>query len=89
VSVVLDEAKAAGRLIKAVEAHDEAFDLAAFGEQLVDLLFGCVEGAVVVAVGSGGEEEGRKQGRATHRFPTYSVAASFSGSSRGTSVLVR
>ena len=43
--VVLDEAEAAGRLVEAVEAHDEALDLAALAEELVDLLFGCVEGS--------------------------------------------
>jgi hypothetical protein len=41
--VVLDEAKPAGGLIKPVETHDEALDLAALGEELVDLLFGRVE----------------------------------------------
>jgi hypothetical protein len=46
VCVVLDEAEAAGRLLEAVEAHDEALDLAAFAEQLVNLLFGGVEGKV-------------------------------------------
>lgn len=51
--VVLDEAKAAGRLVEAVEAHDEAFDAAAFGEELVDLLFGCVEGEVADVEGCG------------------------------------
>lgn len=44
--VVLDEAEATGRLVEAIEAHDEALDLAALGEELVDLLFCCVEGAV-------------------------------------------
>jgi hypothetical protein len=46
VRVVLDEAEAAGCLLEAVKAHDEAFDLAAFAEQLVDLFLGCVEGEV-------------------------------------------
>jgi hypothetical protein len=87
--VVLDEAKAAGGLIEAVKAHDQTFDLAAFGEQLVDLLFGCVEGAVC-----GGWvrwrrlQDGDGEGLA-YRLPTYSVAASFRGSSRGASGLVR
>ena len=44
--VVLDEAKTAGGFVEAVQAHDEAFDLAGFGEEFVDLLFGCVEGEV-------------------------------------------
>ena len=44
--VVLDEAEAAGGLVEAVEAHDEPLDLAAFGEELVDLLFRRVEGQV-------------------------------------------
>lgn len=37
--VVFDEAEAAGGLVESVEAHDEALDLAALGEELVDLLF--------------------------------------------------
>lgn len=37
--VVFDEAEAAGGLVESVEAHDEALDLATFGEELVDLLF--------------------------------------------------
>lgn len=52
VRVVLDEAEAAGRLLEAVEAHDEALDLAALGEQLVDLLLGGVEGQVADVEGS-------------------------------------
>jgi hypothetical protein len=43
VGVILDEAEAAGRLLEAVEAHDEALDFAALAEQLVYLLFGGVE----------------------------------------------
>lgn len=43
--VVLDEAEAAGGLVEAVEAHDDALDFAALGEELVDLLFCGVEGA--------------------------------------------
>ena len=43
VSVVLDKAEAARRLLKAIETHDQALDLAALGEQLVDLLLGGVE----------------------------------------------
>lgn len=46
VRVVLDEAETAGRLVEAVQAHDEAFDAAAFAEQLVDLFFSRVEGEV-------------------------------------------
>jgi hypothetical protein len=46
VGVVFDEAEPAGRLLEAVEAHDEPLDLAALGEQLVDLLLGGVEGQV-------------------------------------------
>lgn len=46
VSVVLDEAEAARCLLEAVEAHDQAFDLAAFAKQLVDLLLGGVEGQI-------------------------------------------
>lgn len=37
--VVFDEAEAARGLVESVEAHDEALDLAALGEELVDLLF--------------------------------------------------
>jgi hypothetical protein len=43
VRVVFYEAEAAGRLLEAVEAHYEALDFAAFGEEFVDLFFGCVE----------------------------------------------
>jgi hypothetical protein len=46
VRVVLDKAEPARRLLEAVEAHDEPLDLAAFGEKLVDLLLGSVEGQV-------------------------------------------
>lgn len=46
VGVVFHEAEATGRLVEPVEAHDEALDLAALGEELVDLLFGGVEGQV-------------------------------------------
>lgn len=46
VRVVLDEAEAAGRFLEAVEAHYEALDFAAFGEEFVDLFFGCIEGQV-------------------------------------------
>jgi len=42
--VVLDKAEAAGCLLKAVETHYEAFDLADLGKKLVDLFFGGVEG---------------------------------------------
>ena len=54
VRVVLDEAEAAGRLGEAVEAHDEALDLAALGEELVDLLLSGVEGAVNITVSAEG-----------------------------------
>lgn len=57
--VVLDEAEAAGGLGEAVEAHDEALDLADLGEELVDLLFGGVEGEVADVEGRGvGERVG-------------------------------
>jgi hypothetical protein len=46
VCVVLDEAEAARCLLEAVQAHDQALDLAALGEELVDLLLGGVEGEV-------------------------------------------
>lgn len=51
--VVLDEAEATGRLLEAVEAHDEALDLAALAEELVDLLLGGVEGEVADVEGCG------------------------------------
>ena len=51
--VVLDEAEAAGGFGEAVETHDEAFELAAFGEEGVDLLFGGVEGEVADVEGCG------------------------------------
>lgn len=44
--VVLHEAEAAGRFVETVQAHDQALDAAAFAEELVDLLFGRVEGEV-------------------------------------------
>lgn len=43
VSVVLDEAEATWRLGEAVKTHDEALDLTAFAEELVNLFFGSVE----------------------------------------------
>ena len=51
--VVLDKAEAAGRLVEAVEAHDQALDAAALAEELVDLLFGRVEGEVADVEGCG------------------------------------
>lgn len=45
--IVLHEAEAAGGLVEPVEAHHQALDLAALGEELVDLLFGCVKGAIL------------------------------------------
>lgn len=57
--VVLDEAEAAGRLSEAIEAHDEALDLANLAEELVDLLFCGVEGTVRgVSGGARGEWAG-------------------------------
>ena len=44
--VILDEAEPTRRLLETVEAHDEPLDLAAFAEELVDLLFCRVEGEV-------------------------------------------
>ena len=51
--VVLDKAEAAGRLVEAVQAHDQALDAAAFAEELVDLLLGRVEGEVADVEGCG------------------------------------
>ena len=42
-SVVFDEAEATRSLLEAIEAHDETFDFADFGKELVDLLFSGVE----------------------------------------------
>lgn len=44
--VVLDKAEAAGRLVEAVQAHDQALDAAALAEQLVNLFLRGVEGEV-------------------------------------------
>ena len=51
--VVLDEAEAAGGFVEAVQPHDEAFYSAALAEELVDLLFGRVEGEVADVEGCG------------------------------------
>lgn len=56
VRVVLDEAEAAGRLVEAVQPHDEALETADFGEELVDLLLGRVEGEVADVERGGGAE---------------------------------
>lgn len=42
-SIVLDEAEPAGRLVESIQSHHEALDLATFGEELVDLFFRSVE----------------------------------------------
>ena len=52
-SVVFDEAEAAGGLLEAIQAHDEALDLTTLGEELVDLLLGGVEGEVADVEGGG------------------------------------
>ena len=44
--VILDKAEAAGRLLEAIQPHDQALDLATFAEEFVDLLLGGVEGEV-------------------------------------------
>jgi hypothetical protein len=53
VCVVLDKAEATGRLLEAVQPHDEALDLTAFAEELVYLLLGRVEGEVADVEGRG------------------------------------
>lgn len=53
VGVVLDEAEATGCLLESIETHHEALDLSALGEQLVDLLFGGIEGQIADVEGSG------------------------------------
>lgn len=52
-SIILDEAEAAGRFVEAVQAHDQALDAAAFAEEFVDLLLGRVEGEVADVEGCG------------------------------------
>ena len=49
--IVLHEAEAAGGFVEAVEAHYQPFDLAAFGEEFVDLFFRGVEGEVAYVEG--------------------------------------
>lgn len=50
VGVVLDKAETTGSLLESVEAHDQAFDLAALGEELVNLFLGGVEGSVEISM---------------------------------------
>ena len=42
--MVFYEAETAGSFLVTIKAHDEALDLAAFGEQFVNLLLGGIEG---------------------------------------------
>lgn len=51
--VVFDETEPAGGFGESVQAHHEAFDFAAGGEEGVDLLFGGVEGEVADVEGRG------------------------------------
>jgi hypothetical protein len=51
--IVLYETEAAGSLLEAIEAHHEAFDLAAFRKEFVDLLFGGIK-RQIANVESGG-----------------------------------
>lgn len=44
--IVFDKAEAAWSLLETVKAHDEALDFTAFGEQLMDLFLGGVEGEI-------------------------------------------
>ncbi len=53
VSIVLDETETARCLGEAIQTHDEAFELAGFGEEGVDLLFGGVKGEVADVEGAG------------------------------------
>lgn len=53
VGKVFDKAEAAGGLVEAVQAHDQALDLAALAEELVDLLLGGEEGEVADVEGGG------------------------------------
>jgi len=52
-SIILYEAEPARCFGEAVQAHDEAFELAGFGEEGVDLLFGGVKGEVADVEGAG------------------------------------
>lgn len=51
--IVLHEAEPTRRLGEAVQTHHQTLDLAGLGEELVDLLFGCVEGEVADVEGCG------------------------------------
>lgn len=65
--VILDKAEATGCLLEAIKTHDEAFDFTNFGEELVDLFFGCVEGPreeLVVLLRNCGVE------KPTYKLPT-------------------
>ena len=42
-SVVFDETETTRGFVETIESHDQAFDTAAFAEELVNLLFGGVE----------------------------------------------
>ena len=44
--IILHEAEPTRRFLEPIQAHDQALDFAALAEQLVDLLFGGVEGEV-------------------------------------------
>jgi hypothetical protein len=55
--VVFHEAKPTRRLIETIQSHHQPLDLAALGEELVDLFFGRVEGEIA-DVESGGIFEG-------------------------------
>ena len=61
--VVLDEAEAAGRLVEAVQPHDQPLDAAALAEELVDLLLRRVEGQVADVEGRGVLQGGGGVGR--------------------------
>jgi hypothetical protein len=46
VRVILDEAESTWCFLEPIKAHDEALDFATFTKELMDLLFGGVEGEV-------------------------------------------
>lgn len=44
--IVLDKAETTGSLLISVQSHDDSLDLAALGEERVNLFLGCVEGKI-------------------------------------------
>lgn len=44
--IIFDKAEAARSLLETIKAHYDTFDLAALGEQFMNLFLGCIEGEV-------------------------------------------